>query len=103
MREQTKQLQLLEAIVETIQPTIKRDCNYFNIDKIKKQAKYDEENQKWILPKLVLMSQQTPGVPGSEKMSARQHQLLNSRSNGGLRGEMGRKQMPRRLQPLDDF
>ena len=34
------------------QPTIRRDCNYFNMDKIQQIAEWNEETEDWIMPKL---------------------------------------------------
>merc|ERR1711881_142535 len=121
MREQSKQMQLLDAIIDKIQPTVKRDCNYANIDKIKKQAVWDEENQCWKMPQLMLMSSRDSGVSGpgvqsgKTQLSSRQQQLLgersrkgdSSRDNGSYAstnepfGTVARPR-PRRLRPLGD-
>eukprot|EP00041_Stephanoeca_diplocostata_P031442 m.978858 g.978858 ORF g.978858 m.978858 type:complete len:117 (+) comp23961_c0_seq15:48-398(+) len=35
IREQDKQIKFFEAFLNKIQPTIRRDCNYYNVDKIR--------------------------------------------------------------------
>ncbi|XP_041367083.1 kinesin-like protein KIF17 [Gigantopelta aegis] len=54
IRKQEKQMKLLEAIVNRIHPCLRRDCNYYNLDKVKMECKWDEDEHKWILPKLVV-------------------------------------------------
>ena len=39
IRRQQLQITLLNTIIEKIQPCIRRDSNYFNLDKIKRMAK----------------------------------------------------------------
>ena len=51
----------MQEIIDRIQPGIRRDCNYFNIDKIKMQSKWDENEQRWIMPKLVIERTSLPG------------------------------------------
>ncbi|KAL7063518.1 hypothetical protein AAHC03_01352 [Spirometra sp. Aus1] len=54
IRKQSRQISLLQAILERTQPCIRRDSNYANIDKIKKQAFYDEDTGEWVLPALTV-------------------------------------------------
>ena len=54
IRNQAKQLKLYEQLLSTVVPCLRRDCNYFNIDKIKDDCKWNEEQSQWALPKLVL-------------------------------------------------
>lgn len=54
IRKQSRHISLLQAILERMQPCIRRDSNYANIDKIKKQAFYDEDTGDWILPALTV-------------------------------------------------
>lgn len=39
IRRQQRQIDLLQAIIDRIQPCIRRDSNYHNVDKIKKLSK----------------------------------------------------------------
>lgn len=54
IRAQDKQLALLEAIIDKVMPVIRRDCNYYNLDKIKAHATWDDDRQVWLMPKLQL-------------------------------------------------
>ena len=56
IRGQERQLQLHKQILDKIVPLIQRDCNYYNIDKIKVEALYEEDNKEWVLPKVVRIS-----------------------------------------------
>jgi len=63
--EQTVQLQ--KQMMDKIQPCIRRDCNYYNLDKIRSAAEWDESHQTWILPDLVVEKTVLPSgvVPGA--------------------------------------
>lgn len=39
IRKQEKQIRLLQSLLDKVQPCIRRDCNYSNLDKIKYNAK----------------------------------------------------------------
>ncbi|VDP70621.1 unnamed protein product [Echinostoma caproni] len=63
IRRLQRQMDLLQAIIDRIQPCIRRDSNYHNVDKIKKLAKYDEERNEWILPQMTIERTQLPVAP----------------------------------------
>merc|ERR1711988_519640 len=88
VNKQRLEIQLLESILDRVQPMIKRDCNYSNIDKIKKEATYDEENQCWSLPNVRLRTDELPNVAASSRLSSRQMQLLNGRDSFTSRDSM---------------
>ena len=71
--------------MDKIQPCIRRDCNYYYLDKIRSSAEWDEGLQKWVLPDLVVEKMVLPVgvVPGSRS---------------GLVGQMP---APVKKQPLD--
>ncbi|UXI17922.1 leptin receptor gene-related protein [Sarcoptes scabiei] len=50
IRRLEEQIKLLMQIVEKMQPLLKQDCNYSNLNRIKEDAVWDENNQQWILP-----------------------------------------------------
>ncbi|XP_059138921.1 kinesin-like protein KIF17 isoform X2 [Physella acuta] len=52
IRKQDRQIAYLEALVDKIHPCLRRDCNYYNLDRIRMESKYNEEMEKWVLPKL---------------------------------------------------
>ncbi|CAD5226821.1 unnamed protein product [Bursaphelenchus xylophilus] len=52
IRKQDKQLKLLLQIFERVQPAIRKDSNYHDLHKIKKEAIWNEDYGRWILPDL---------------------------------------------------
>ncbi|KAK3735647.1 hypothetical protein QZH41_001076 [Actinostola sp. cb2023] len=75
IRKQEQMLKLQQQILDKIQPCIRRDCNYFNIDRIKAECVWDEESGKWNLPDLVVTKTTlpTPGgiMPGGSPQTRR--------------------------------
>ncbi|CAI2730125.1 unnamed protein product [Schistosoma spindalis] len=70
IRRQEQQINLLNMILEKVQPCIRRDSNYYNIDKIKRTAIFDAEKNEWILPQMVIEHTQLPSV-NSDNLSNR--------------------------------
>lgn len=60
IRRQDQSLKLLQGILDKIQPTIRKDCNYANIDAIKAEAVWSDESQRWKLPELTTMKTKLP-------------------------------------------
>ncbi|XP_037078104.1 osmotic avoidance abnormal protein 3-like isoform X2 [Pollicipes pollicipes] len=60
IRRQDQSLRLLQQLLDRVQPTIRKDCNYADIEAIKKQAIWDEIEQKWKLPDLALVKTKLP-------------------------------------------
>nr|CDS34087.1 kinesin family 7 [Hymenolepis microstoma] len=105
IRKQNQQINLLQAILDKVQPCIRKDSNYSNLDKIKKQARYDEETNNWIIPPLtteptvlplsvnlnnrsVSSSQSHPSTRGFEAAKEEEMQLyakLSSRSQNHIK------------------
>lgn len=74
IRKQEQMVKLQQQILDKIQPCIRRDCNYYNIDKIRSESSWDEEAGKWSIPELVITktSLPTPGImPGASSPSTR--------------------------------
>ncbi|XP_050410130.1 osmotic avoidance abnormal protein 3 isoform X2 [Patella vulgata] len=90
MRKQDKQIKLLEALLERIQPCIRRDSNYSNLDRVKLDCKWDEANEKWILPKLVIERTALPSTgPGTTMPSVRSSEARNRPIGGPSNGDIG--------------
>jgi len=53
-------VQWLQAVVDRLLPVIRRDCNYVNLERIRAQSTWDENNQMWHLPKLTIEKTQLP-------------------------------------------
>ena len=64
IRKQDQQLILLQQILEKVQPTMRKDSNYSNIEKIKQEAKWNDEIQKWAIPDLVIAKTKLPPAGG---------------------------------------
>ena len=60
IRKQNKQLKLQEQIIQSVVPCLRRDCNYFYIDKVISESKWDEDSEHWIMPKLTLIKNNLP-------------------------------------------
>nr|XP_018669745.1 kinesin-like protein KIF17 [Ciona intestinalis] len=78
IRRQERELALLNDILTKVHPTIRRDCNYSNLDRIKSSAKFDENNEKWILPELLVTKTTLPSTTGSTGRMDRTNSLNHS-------------------------
>lgn len=67
IRRQDQSLKLLQGVLDKIQPTIRKDCNYSNIDGIKAEAVWSDESQRWKLPELSTMKTKLPPATGFPK------------------------------------
>lgn len=63
IRKQERKIVLLSQIADKISTTLKKDCNYSDIDSIKEQALWLEETQKYKLPEMVTHRTKLP-TPG---------------------------------------
>ncbi|KAK5970418.1 Osmotic avoidance abnormal protein 3 [Trichostrongylus colubriformis] len=52
IRKQDQQLKLLTQILEKVQPTLRKDSNYYNLEKVKKDAVWNEDEGRWVLPEM---------------------------------------------------
>ncbi|KAK2874893.1 hypothetical protein Q8A67_022046 [Cirrhinus molitorella] len=57
--------QLLQGILERMAPLVRRDCNYSNVDRLRKEALWDEEGGTWRLPEVLVQKTTLPAVPPS--------------------------------------
>lgn len=66
IRRQDQQLKLLQQILEKIQPAVRKDSNYANLDKIKREAIWNEDEGRWVVPEMVMSRAQLPNAsPGT--------------------------------------
>ena len=77
IRRQDQQIKLLSQILEKVEPCLRRDCNYANIDRIKSESVWDEDLQKWRLPDLVVSQTKLPPPPGGMQVGGREPALSN--------------------------
>ncbi|KAF8560707.1 hypothetical protein P879_11690, partial [Paragonimus westermani] len=80
IRRQQRQIELLQTIMDRVQPCIRRDSNYHNLDKIKRMAKYDEQKNEWILPHMTVERTQ---LPCSLSDATNPYRVGNPTANGG--------------------
>ena len=81
LKSNKKSADLLAAIIDKMQSLVKRDCNYASVDRIKKQAKWDDERQEWLLPQ-VSMNRDLPFVGQSDREAT---QVLSKNGSSGSR------------------
>ncbi|VDQ06658.1 unnamed protein product [Trichobilharzia regenti] len=79
IRRQQNQINLLNMILDRVQPCIRRDSNYHNLDKIKRTAKFDSEKNEWILPPMSIERLQLPltNTDSSSNQSNSTHEYMN--------------------------
>nr|XP_015192775.1 PREDICTED: kinesin-like protein KIF17 isoform X2 [Lepisosteus oculatus] len=88
IRRLEREAQLLQQILERVQPLIRRDCNYSNVDRLRREAVWDEDGATWRLPEVVVQKTSLPAVPplGSGNM-ANQGRLSGRRNSSAENGE----------------
>lgn len=52
--------QLLHSLLERMVPLVRRDCNYSNLDRLKKEAVWDEDSATWRLPDVTVQKTTLP-------------------------------------------
>ena len=75
IRKQQVTIKLQEQLLDTVVPMLRRDCNYYNVDKIKNECVWDGDKFQWILPKVV--TSKTTIAPTNSKSALRLPQGLN--------------------------
>ncbi|CAF0946389.1 unnamed protein product [Didymodactylos carnosus] len=90
IRDFERQMKLFKAINEKISRFVPRSCNYFNLDNIKSQAKYDDEKSDYILPPVITEELQLPPMPVSNQtkneLIVNNQQRVQTRSAGYTNG-----------------
>lgn len=64
IRKQERQMALQKLLLEKVQPLLRRDCNYSNLDRILAESKWDDDGKIWILPEVVVERTTLP-MPGA--------------------------------------
>ncbi|XP_075762697.1 kinesin-like protein KIF17 isoform X9 [Pelodiscus sinensis] len=62
IRRQERDCLLFQQLLDQVQPLIRRDCNYSNLDKIKCESIWDEDSGCWKLPELVIQKTSLPAA-----------------------------------------
>nr|XP_033777070.1 LOW QUALITY PROTEIN: kinesin-like protein KIF17 [Geotrypetes seraphini] len=76
IRRQERDFLLCQQLLDNIQPLIRRDCNYSNLDRIRSEATWDEDVGSWKIPESMLQKTSLPmAVPGHNKTSRKMSAL----------------------------
>nr|XP_031320108.1 kinesin-like protein KIF17 isoform X2 [Camelus dromedarius] len=62
IRRQERDFMLLQQLLEQVQPLIRRDCNYSNLEKIRRESCWDEDNGFWKIPEPIVIKTSLPVV-----------------------------------------
>ncbi|XP_053158958.1 kinesin-like protein KIF17 [Hemicordylus capensis] len=70
IRRQERELLLHQQLLDQVQPLIRRDCNYSNFDKIKRESTWDEDLGCWKIPELITQKTSLPAVSSLSQTKA---------------------------------
>ncbi|XP_051844307.1 kinesin-like protein KIF17 isoform X8 [Antechinus flavipes] len=76
IRRQERDFMLFQQLLEQMQPLIRRDCNYSNLDKIKRESSWDEENGFWKVPEPVIVKTSLPQFQHYHRISLQEKPVL---------------------------
>uniref|UniRef100_A0A8C8YLB6 Kinesin-like protein KIF17 n=1 Tax=Prolemur simus TaxID=1328070 RepID=A0A8C8YLB6_PROSS len=60
IRRQERDSMLLQQLLEQVQPLIRRDCNYSNLERIRRESCWDEDNGFWKIPEPIIIKTSLP-------------------------------------------
>ncbi|XP_021163866.2 kinesin-like protein KIF17 isoform X2 [Fundulus heteroclitus] len=63
--------QLLNSLLERMVPLVRRDCNYSNLDRVRKEAVWDEDGATWKLPDVTVQKTTLPSAVPPKPVSHR--------------------------------
>nr|XP_051713964.1 kinesin-like protein KIF17 [Oryctolagus cuniculus] len=80
IRRQERDSMFFQQLLEQLQPLIRRDCNYSNLERIRRESSWDEDNGFWKIPKPVILRTSLPvAVPtGPQNKVARKTSAADS-------------------------
>ncbi|XP_031727605.1 kinesin-like protein KIF17 isoform X2 [Anarrhichthys ocellatus] len=90
--------QLLHSLLERMVPLVRRDCNYSNLDRLKKEAVWDEDGAAWRLPDVTV---QKTTLPSGAKCEAVALKLSAGRGSAADAGEQFMVEEDRYKEMLD--
>lgn len=70
IRRQERDSMLLQQLLEQVQPLIRRDCNYSNLEKIRRESSWDEDNGFWKIPDPIILK---TSLPVGQELSSPAH------------------------------
>ncbi|XP_012514712.1 PREDICTED: kinesin-like protein KIF17 isoform X2 [Propithecus coquereli] len=62
IRRQERDSMLFQQLLEQVQPLIRRDCNYSNLERIRRESCWDEDNGFWKIPEPIIIKTSLPVV-----------------------------------------
>ena len=65
IRKQDQKIKWLQSVIDKIHPCLRRDSNYVNLDRIRAQSQWDEDNQTWTIPRLTIENAKLPSTTGT--------------------------------------
>ncbi|XP_039085018.1 kinesin-like protein KIF17 isoform X2 [Hyaena hyaena] len=87
IRRQERDSMLLQQLLEQVQPLIRRDCNYSNLEKIRREACWDEDNGFWKLPEPIMVKTSLPVVPTGPQNKAVRKTSAADNGEAGMQEE----------------
>ncbi|XP_047204159.1 kinesin-like protein KIF17 isoform X3 [Girardinichthys multiradiatus] len=60
IRQLERERQLLNSLLERMVPLVRRDCNYSNLDRVRKEAVWDDDSATWKLPDVMVQKTTLP-------------------------------------------
>uniref|UniRef100_A0A8P0TH68 Kinesin-like protein n=1 Tax=Canis lupus familiaris TaxID=9615 RepID=A0A8P0TH68_CANLF len=60
IRRQERDFMLFQQLLEQVQPLIRRDCNYSNLEKIRRESCWDEDSGFWKIPEPIIIKTSLP-------------------------------------------
>ncbi|XP_075850784.1 kinesin-like protein KIF17 isoform X3 [Microcebus murinus] len=60
IRRQERDSMLFQQLLEQVQPLIRRDCNYSNLERIRRESCWDEDNGFWKIPEPIIIKTSLP-------------------------------------------
>ncbi|NXE39443.1 KIF17 protein, partial [Ptilorrhoa leucosticta] len=60
IRRQERDLMLCQQLLDRVQSLVRRDCNYSNLEKIRRESFWDEESGCWKIPEPVIQKTHLP-------------------------------------------
>ncbi|NXU11609.1 KIF17 protein, partial [Pardalotus punctatus] len=60
IRRQERDLMLCQQLLDQVQSLVRRDCNYSNLEKIRRESIWDEESGCWKIPEPVIQKTHLP-------------------------------------------
>ena len=92
IRRQEQTIRLFDQLLGTVAPLLRQDCNYYNIDKMKKDSHWDRDAGQWVIPKVSVSKTKLTVVAaagGEERVSPRaSNTRVSGRTNNSTGGEV---------------